>query len=95
MVPISLVARIWGGGLRSGELKQMEIAAGTLLDEMRHSQQTLEFSKKFSQIKLLEFHNQTLCTDPESPWTKSYRGDPKSKLLNFPLENYSNMLTVC
>ena len=36
--------------------------------------------KKFSQIKLLEFHNQTLCTQADSPWTKSYRGDPKSKL---------------
>ena len=35
--------------------------------------------KKFSDIKLKDFHNQPLCTDKDSPWEKSYHATPNNK----------------
>ena len=36
--------------------------------------------KKFSDIPLIDFHNQDLCTDSNSPWTKPYMGSRKKNL---------------
>jgi hypothetical protein len=35
--------------------------------------------KKFSDIKLKDFHNQPLCNDKNSPWAKSYHSTPNHK----------------
>ena len=35
--------------------------------------------KKFSDIKLKDFHNQPLCNDENSPWAKSYHSTPNHK----------------
>jgi hypothetical protein len=35
--------------------------------------------KKFSDIKLKDFHNQPLCNDKDSPWDKSYHATPNHK----------------
>ena len=35
--------------------------------------------KKFSDIKLKDFHNQPLCNDENSPWSKSYHSTPNHK----------------
>jgi hypothetical protein len=35
--------------------------------------------KKFSDIKLKDFHNQPLCKDENSPWSKSYHSTPNHK----------------
>jgi hypothetical protein len=35
--------------------------------------------KKFSDIKLKDFHNQPLCNDKDSPWSKSYHATPNHK----------------
>jgi len=35
--------------------------------------------KKFSDIKLKDFHNQPLCTEKDSPWDKSYHATPNHK----------------
>lgn len=35
--------------------------------------------KKFSDIKLKDFHNQPLCNDKHSPWAKSYHSTPNHK----------------
>ena len=35
--------------------------------------------KKFSDIKLKDFHNQPLCTSKDSPYTKSYHSTPNHK----------------
>jgi hypothetical protein len=35
--------------------------------------------KKFSDIKLKDFHNQPLCNDKNSPWAKSYHSNPNHK----------------
>ena len=35
--------------------------------------------KKFSDIKLKDFHNQPLCNDEDSPWEKSYHATPNHK----------------
>ena len=36
--------------------------------------------KKFSDIQLVDFHNQDLCKDEKSPWTAPYKGTLKNKL---------------
>jgi len=35
--------------------------------------------KKFSDIKLKDFHTQPLCNDKDSPWSKSYHATPNNK----------------
>ena len=35
--------------------------------------------KKFSDIKLKDFHNQPLCNEKDSPWSKSYHATPNHK----------------
>lgn len=48
--------------------------------------------KKFSQIKLKDFHNQQLCKDSNSPWLKSYTGKPSNKLFKDYAIHVSNMI---
>ena len=48
--------------------------------------------KKFGDIKLMDFHNQELCTDPNSPWTKSYRGNIDDDLFKKYAENIKQMV---
>ena len=49
-------------------------------------------SKKFGDIKLMDFHNQELCTDPNSPWTKSYRGAKNDDLFKKYADNIKQMV---
>jgi len=48
--------------------------------------------KKFSHIKLKDFHNQELCQDPKSPWTQSYTAKASNKLFQSYATHVSNMI---
>jgi hypothetical protein len=48
---------------------------------------------KFSQIPLKAFHKQELCKDPNSPWTKIYRGKPSDKLFKDYAEHLKTMIS--
>jgi len=48
---------------------------------------------KFSQIPLKAFHKQELCKDPDSPWTKIYRGNTSDKLFNEYAEHLKAMIS--
>ena len=48
---------------------------------------------KFSQIPLKALHKQELCKDPNSPWTKIYRGNPSDKLFKEYAEHLNTMIT--
>ncbi len=48
--------------------------------------------KKFGDIKLMDFHNQELCTNPDSPWLKSYRGDINDDLFKQYADNIKQMV---
>jgi len=48
---------------------------------------------KFSQIPLKAFHKQELCKDPNSPWTKVYRGNSSEKLFSEYAEHLKNMIS--
>ena len=47
---------------------------------------------KFSQIPLKAFHKQELCSDPNSPWTKVYRGKPSEKLFGEYADHLKTMI---
>ena len=48
--------------------------------------------KKFSQIKLKDFHNQQLCQASDSPWTKSQSGKPGNKLFKSYAKHVAQMI---
>ncbi len=48
---------------------------------------------KFSQIPLKAFHKQELCKDPNSPWTKVYRGNTSDKLFSEYAEHLKTMIS--
>lgn len=48
--------------------------------------------KKFADIKLMDFHNQDLCTDPNSPWLQSYKGDVNDSLFKQYADNIKQMV---
>jgi len=48
--------------------------------------------KKFSQVKLKDFHNQGLCKIENSPWTKSYTAKASNKLFQSYAKHVSDMI---
>ena len=54
--------------------------------------QQVPLIKSFSDIQLKDFHNQELCTDPESKWNKSYTGKPTDKLFAVYASHLKNMI---
>lgn len=48
--------------------------------------------KKFGDIKLMDFHNQELCTDPNSPWLQSYKGNVNDDLFKKYADNIKQMV---
>ena len=48
---------------------------------------------KFSDIKLVDFHNQELCKDKGSPWRRSYKGKPSDKLFKQYADHIKEMIT--
>ena len=49
--------------------------------------------KKFADIPLIDFHNQDLCTDSDSPWTKPYIGSRKQNLFKKYAKHLASMIT--
>lgn len=49
--------------------------------------------KKFADIPLIDFHNQDLCTDSNSPWTKPYIGSRKQNLFKKYAKHLASMIT--
>ena len=48
--------------------------------------------KKFSDIPLVDFHNQALCKEAESPWKKSYKGHKNIPLFKKYATHLANMI---
>lgn len=48
---------------------------------------------KFSDIKLVDFHNQELCKNKDSPWRRSYKGKPSDKLFKQYADHIKEMTT--
>jgi hypothetical protein len=48
--------------------------------------------KKFGDIKLMDFHNQELCADPNSPWLQSYKGNVNDDLFKKYADNIKQMV---
>ena len=49
--------------------------------------------KKFSDIQLVDFHNQSLCKDDESPWVQSYKNNGKHKLFKKYAKHMAKMIS--
>ena len=48
--------------------------------------------KKFSDIPLKDFHNQKLCSDKNSPWLQSYKGNTTDKLFKQYADHLKQMM---
>ena len=48
--------------------------------------------KKFSDIPLKDFHNQKLCSDKNSPWLQSYKGNTTDKLFKQYADHLKEMM---
>ena len=52
----------------------------------------LPIIKKFSDIPLKDFHNQKLCSDKNSPWLQSYKGNTTDKLFKQYADHLKEMM---
>ena len=64
----------------------------TFYNTLNQTKKMPENIKRFSQIKLKDFHNQDLCKDPNSPWVKSQTAKASNKLFQSYAKHVSDMI---
>lgn len=64
----------------------------TFYNTLNQTKKMPENIKRFSQIKLKDFHNQELCKDPNSPWVKSQTAKASNKLFQSYAKHVSDMI---
>jgi len=64
----------------------------TFYNTLNQTKKMPENIKRFSQIKLKDFHNQHLCQDPNSPWVKSQTAKASNKLFQSYAKHVSDMI---